>query len=323
MSDETPAPKPRTTRTSKSAVTESAEPAEVDRVDSEAAEPGATAESESAEPAPVELVGAESAEPVAAEPVAPELVEPAETSAAEQAVTEQTVTEPTAEEPAVVAPVETSTIGTAGTAAAATGEVAPAAGSVYAGQQVVYVQTPVPPRPRGNRVIGVLLALVGAVIFAAVYAGVAGLILYFRSAELFGSAFNDFLGTAFFWVPILIFALGFILLVVIVNRGGWAAHVFGSLLLAFAVYFASIGLLLLVGNVFRSADEPVTFTSLATNPLVIASAVVAREVAIWVGLAIAARGRRVKARNVEARSTFDRELAEKKAEYERPAAATA
>ncbi len=244
----------------------------------------------------------------------------------------RTTRHPKAEEAAAAAPVavaeptasasEAPTEVVAPASGTATGEVAPV-GSAVAGQQVVYVQTPAPPRPRGNRVVGVLLALLGAVIFAVVYAAVVGLILYFRSAELFGSSFNAFLGTAFFWVPILVFALGFILLVVIVNRAGWAAHVFGSLLLAFVVYFASIGLLLLVGNVFRGANQPVTFAALAINPLIIASAIIAREVAIWLGLAIAARGRRVKARNVEERAAFDRELAEKKAEYERPAAPAA
>jgi hypothetical protein len=48
--------------------------------------------------------------------------------------------------------------------------------------------------------------------------------------------------------------------------------------------------------------------------------VIAREVAIWFGLAIAARGRRVRARNIQAREQYDRELAERRAQYEnRPA----
>ena len=55
----------------------------------------------------------------------------------------------------------------------------------------------------------------------------------------------------------------------------------------------------------------------------IAAALVAREVSIWIGLAIAARGRRVKARNVETRTAWDREQEEKKAEYERTGAAPA
>ena len=57
------------------------------------------------------------------------------------------------------------------------------------------------------------------------------------------------------------------------------------------------------------------------HPFVIAAALVAREVSIWIGLAIAARGRRVKDRNVETRTAWDREQEEKKAEYERGIAA--
>ena len=52
-------------------------------------------------------------------------------------------------------------------------------------------------------------------------------------------------------------------------------------------------------------------------------AVLSREVSIWIGLAIAARGRRVRARNAEARASYDRELSEKRAQYERPVAAPA
>jgi len=184
--------------------------------------------------------------------------------------------------------------------------------------QVVYVETAPPPRKRGNRVIGVLLAVLGAVVFAAVYAVVAALMLFLDGDAFFGHRFGTFVSSSLFWVPILVFVLAFILEVVIVNRAGWAAHVFGSLLLAFVVYFASIGLLLLVGNVFL--HQSLAFSAVALVPQVIAAAVIAREVAIWFGLAIAARGRRVRARNIQAREQYDRELAERRAQYEnRPA----
>jgi hypothetical protein len=81
------------------------------------------------------------------------------------------------------------------------------------------------------------------------------------------------------------------------------------------VYFGMIGILLLIGNVFHGSPTPVTFAALAVNPWVIAAAVVAREASIWTGLGIAARGRRVKARNVEARAAFDREQEATRAEY--------
>ena len=202
--------------------------------------------------------------------------------------------------------------------ATATGEVAPAEPSA-AGQQVVYVQAPLPPRVRGNRVVGVLLALVGTVVFAAVYAGAAAIPLAIRfSGAGFSPAFSAFVQNSIFWIPIMMFALGFIVVTVILNRAGWWAHVIGSLVVAVFVYFTSIGLLLLVGNVFgmTPAHANSAFGALATNPLMIAAALVAREVSIWIGLAIAARGRRVKARNLETRTAWDREQEEKRAEYE-------
>jgi hypothetical protein len=190
-------------------------------------------------------------------------------------------------------------------------------------QQVVYVQTPVPPRARGNRVVGVLLAILGAIIFAVVYSVVAALIIDLRSGDLFGPRFGGFLGNAYFWVPGLLFLVGLVLLVLILNRAGWWTHVLGSLVLAVAVYFGMIGVLLLIANVFHGTTQPLTFAGLTVDPFVLAAALVAREVSIWIGLAIAARGRRVKVRNVETRTAWDREQEEKKAEYERTAASAA
>jgi hypothetical protein len=168
-----------------------------------------------------------------------------ETATADAAATDVEVV-PAAAEPVPVTD-DPAAVGTEGTASGT----APAeAASPFAGQQVVYVETAPPPRARGNRVVGTLLALLGAVVFAAVYAVVAALLYFFGGDAIFGDQFGRFVASALFWVPVLVFVLAFVLEVVIVNRGGWAAHVFGSLLLAFVVYFGSIGLLLLVGNVF-------------------------------------------------------------------------
>ncbi len=196
----------------------------------------------------------------------------------------------------------------------------PAAASI-APQQVVYVAPPVPPKRRGNRLFGVLFSVVGAVVFAALYGVVSAFIIDVRSGDLFGPAFIAFLSDAFFWVPVAVFLVGMVLLVLLLNRAGWWAHVLGSLILAVAVYFGMIGLLLFIGNTLHGSPDPITFASLAVNPWVLAAAVVARESSIWIGLAIAARGRRVKVRNVEARDAFDREQDAKRAEYAGTAAA--
>lgn len=221
---------------------------------------------------------------------------------------------------------------TADAAGTATGEVAPVEGSAsapdatpasadpaFAGREVVYVQAPVPPRLRGNRGVGSLLAALGAAVFAVLFAGACIVAFALKGDDSPMNTFALFIQSAVFWVPVLVFLVAFVLLVLVVNRAGWAAHVFGSLLVALAVYFGSIGILLLIANISAAAtgDAPGTFASLALNPFVVIAALVAREVSIWIGLAIAARGRRVKARNVELVDDWEREHAETKAQYER------
>jgi hypothetical protein len=229
-------------------------------------------------------------------------------------VAEPVVAEPVVGEPVAAEAPEAVT-------SAAEPAVVPAASP--APQQVVYVAPPVPPKKRGNRLIGILLSLAGTVLFAALYAVVAAFIIDVRSGDLFGPAFISFLESAFFWVPAVVFLVAMIVLVLLLNRAGWWAHVLGSLLVAVAVYFGMIGLLLFIGNTLHSSPRPVSFAELAINPWVLAAAVVARELSIWSGLGISARGRRVKARNVEARAAFDREQEQKRAEYAAATAATA
>lgn len=192
--------------------------------------------------------------------------------------------------------------------------------------KVVFVETPTPPRNRGNRGIGTALALLGAVVFSLVFAlAVFVLVLVRTPAEFVGAAFGGFVGGAEFWIPVLFFALAFVAVVLLLNRAAWWVHIAASLLVAVVTYFGSIGLLLLVQNVIfmTPAEANAAFVALALDPRVLIAALVAREVSIWIGLAIATRGRRVKARNLERRAAFERELAEKKAEHERAAAATA
>jgi hypothetical protein len=183
---------------------------------------------------------------------------------------------------------------------------------------VLYVEAPQPPRKKGNRGFGTLIAIVAAVIFAVLYAVTLVII------ELVASGSSDvrFLSSIDFWIPVIAFAVGFILLVLIVNRAGWAAHVLGSLFVGVFVYFGTAGAVLVhVINVshLRSSEVSIVFQDILVSSGAIAAGLLAREVSLWVGFAIAARGRRVKARNVEARDTYDREFAEKRSDYERQA----
>ena len=206
-------------------------------------------------------------------------------------------------------------------------DVAPAEEPVVpAPAQTVYVHAPVPPRKRGNRGIGALIALGSAIIFAALYAVVVfAVVPVFAPPRAVGFEFLDFISSSAFFVPVLVFVVGFILLVLVVNRGGWWAYILGSLVVGLFVYAVSIGILLLVNGIIGSTlNEGLRMLrSAVQSPVTIIAGIVAREVALWMGAAIAARGRRVKARNAEASAAYDRDTARARADYERAVAANA
>jgi len=194
--------------------------------------------------------------------------------------------------------------------------------SDFAGREVVYVQAPIPPKLKGNRGVGSALAVLGAAVFALVYAIAMIVAFALRGGGDPLAAFSDFIQNAAFWVPVLVFLVAFVLLVLLVNRAGWAAHVFGSAIVALVVYFGSIGVLLLLGQIVGAAsgESGGSFATIASQPFVIIAALAAREVAIWIGFAIAARGRRVRDRNTLIVDEWERENAELRAKYERAGA---
>ena len=192
--------------------------------------------------------------------------------------------------------------------------------------QTVYVRAPQAPPKKGNRGIGSLIALGSAIIFAAIYAGVAALVMpLFAPPKATAFEFIRFINNSAFFVPVLVFALFFVLLVLLLNRAGWWAHVLGSLVVGILVYFFSIGILLLLNNVIGMTPSGAAkaFRVAAESPLIITAGLVAREVSLWMGATIAARGRRVKAKNADVRASFDRDSARARAEYESAVAANA
>jgi hypothetical protein len=187
--------------------------------------------------------------------------------------------------------------------------------------QTVYVTAPKPPRTRGNRGFGTLLAIAATAVFAALLALIAVLYRGIAGRDGVSAVFTDwlpgFLTTPLFYVPVAVFLVLFVLFVLVVNRAGWGVYVLGSFLLAAALYFASIGILLALDGMVFNFTGHTSFASLAVNPAIVIATIVAREVAIWFGAAVSSHGRRVKTRNVEAAAAYERETAEKKAEFER------
>jgi hypothetical protein len=203
---------------------------------------------------------------------------------------------------------------------------AAAAGSAVAGataeteaappaERVIYVTAPAAPAKKGNRGIGSLYAVASGIVYAALLA-VATAVVGVASGAPFSFAF---LGQAQFYIPVLFFVIGFVLLVLVLNRAAWWTYIVGSLLLAVFVYFGTIGLGLLGTGIIANtpAEAAQRYADALVNPFIIVSAFLAREVSMWVGAAIAARGRRVKGKNAEAHAKYQQDLAEKKAEHER------
>ncbi|MDO9395990.1 MAG: hypothetical protein Q7T71_05560 [Herbiconiux sp.] len=184
-----------------------------------------------------------------------------------------------------------------------------------AAQPLSPIQAPVPPRPKGNRGAGTLIALLGTVLFGVVYAAVSFVIIAASLGADTLTAFTTFLASAAFVVPVVVFALALILIVLIVNRAGWWAYVLGGFLVAVLVYFAGIaGALVHVQAWNWQPQEQYEFVrSLVMDPLVLAGAIVAREASVWTGAWIAARGRKVRARNDAALEEFKKQRAENEA----------
>ena len=179
--------------------------------------------------------------------------------------------------------------------------------------QTIYVQAPTPPKAHGNRGFGVLVALIGTVLFALLYAGVAYLLvtLYGALRDEGVQVFTQFLIQPVFWVPVVAFFIGFALLAAIVNRGPWWYYAVFGLLVGVLVYFAYLGGSLLTVQAWTlSVDQAADFINQRwLDPFAIVAFVIAREIPIWLGGWIAARGRTVAERDRLALEAYDRELA--------------
>jgi hypothetical protein len=174
--------------------------------------------------------------------------------------------------------------------------------------RVVYLTTPAPPKVAGNRGFGVFIALLATLIFAFVFAIAVALI----SAVQSGRVSIGFVQAPSFYVPIAFFAVGAVLIALIVNRAGWPAHVVGSIIVGLIVYFGTIGVLLLSNGIIENTPEQAQFffSVALADPGIIAGGLLAREVWLWTGAMVAKRGRKVTTRNRDARAQWEAELAE-------------
>lgn len=234
---------------------------------------------------------------------------PAETTPAAPAATAVapavTPSEPVSEP---VTPSEPVAPAAAGAAAAGAG-----AATVAYAPQPIFVQAPEAPRPRGNRgaagAIGLLAALSFGVLYLAVWLGV-GLLDGAVTVDTLGSTVLVALGTWSLWVPVAVFFIAFWLLGAIINRGRWGAWVIFGILVGVAAYLGHI-----LGALFQAPFWMLTASEGAAlvegqllAPLAIGAFIIGRELTIWFGAWVAARGARVTELNVEAQREYERTL---------------
>ncbi|GHD47236.1 hypothetical protein D9V29_05800 [Mycetocola manganoxydans] len=174
-------------------------------------------------------------------------------------------------------------------------------------RQPVYVQAPSEPKPKGNRGFGILVSLLATVVFAVLYAAVLALLLLVNLGNV--DIVGDVLVQAPFWIPVIFFFLGMVLLVSVVNRGGWWAYVLGGFVVAAIVYGSYLGGVLIeqAAEIAPSQVGGVVQRALL-SPAAVISFVIAREVPIWFGAWVASRGRKVRERNAEAQREYQRIL---------------
>ncbi|MFF1634498.1 hypothetical protein [Leifsonia sp. NPDC058248] len=215
----------------------------------------------------------------------------------------------------------TATAAAATTAPAASApEAAWAAGSAAAptaayAQQVtpIYVQRPEPPKKKSNRGFGILYALVGTLAFAILWAAAVVIVgnIFTPGAELVDNLLL-FVRSWQGWTPVVVFFVGMVVLIQILNRARWWAYILGGLVVAVLVYFSFVGAALMDNDITKLTpnEAGVLVSRLWVNPFAVLAGVIAREVTIWTGAWLAARGRKLKIRNAEAQADYDQRLAD-------------
>jgi hypothetical protein len=163
-----------------------------------------------------------------------------------------------------------------------------------------------PPRRRSNRLVGTAWVLLAALFFEVLYLAAFALVVLVAAGQAsVGQSLQQLLSTPFAWLPVLLFALFYELTVLLLNRAGRLAYVLSSLIVAAVVYLLSTVLILAMqqGGI---ANENLLGRALIA-PQVVLIPLIAREVMLWTGLAVGARGRRVRHRNRAAQEAYERE----------------
>jgi hypothetical protein len=162
--------------------------------------------------------------------------------------------------------------------------------------------------PRTNRKGAVWIALTGGVVFALLY--LLATILYSWAAFTWGDNVGGrdvftyvqnrsftFASTPIYWLTSIAFFFYFTLLALFFYGATWRAFVIGGLGVALLTYATAIGAGLLTISAWTlTLSEALAFTwrSIAFNPLILVTLILAREIPIWFGGWIAVRAKKLR-----------------------------
>lgn len=174
----------------------------------------------------------------------------------------------------------------------------------------------VKPAKRGNRGVGVIMAILSTLAFAVAFA--LGVPLMRRLVEgrvdVLGAAM-DFAPSAAFWLPVTVVGIVGIIWALIVNRAGWWSYIIGGLLVGLTAALA-VPLGALVQDAVNAGDwSPVAGSAYLGRvrdganlaPMLLAF-ILGRELFTWIGGIAAARGRRLARRHRRELEEYDRAL---------------
>ncbi|MGN6760041.1 MAG: hypothetical protein ACTHJI_01745 [Leifsonia sp.] len=203
------------------------------------------------------------------------------------------------------------------TAGEATAAPAAGPGASAPGPQTVtplYLQRPEPPKKKSNRGVGILIALIGTLAFAVLWAAAVLIVgsLLTPSDEFLPALIQFFTGGLRGWVPVVAFFIGMVVLIQLLNRARWWAYILGGLFVAVFVYFVYIGASLIDAEYWKrnSNEFVILLRSAWVNPFAVLAGLIAREISVWTGAWLAGRGRRLKARNAEAQADYEQQVAD-------------
>lgn len=166
-----------------------------------------------------------------------------------------------------------------------------------------------PPAKAGNRIVATAWVLLAAGLFQVLFFGINAVVaLVFGGTQAVVPQVQSIAGTTLAWLPVLLFFLFFELVVLLINRAGRIAYVLASLIVGVIVYVLTVVLFSLIAR--NGLGDANTLAQTFLNWEFILVGLVAREVMLWTGFAIGARGTRVRRRNKEARRQYQEDLAD-------------